>query len=235
MGAMTRDEIVAEALLLAGRGTDLNVRARVALNHWLDSQYQAWPWPFLQRRAAAIALAAGTQSLSFGNGALVTARVQRIISPLGLYNTAYTSKTLLPIRSLTGGPLSEDETLNNPTLTRGLPQRVKVRANSATPNKWDIIPLPVPDKDYLLAIDYLELPATYATNAAVSSIPLYPNDRTMVQAVLTEVHKYVDGTDSDSYQSALGILGSMAIDDRVKFGQVTGTNDVMQLDPDVFR
>lgn len=232
MGALTRGTIVSEGGLQAG-DTSLGTRMNAALNAWLRSMYAAWPWPFLERRKSGLALAAGDTSVAVGGGSGgVTPQIQRILNPIYVYNSAYSKRGRATIRQLTGGPIDLDESANSSSVGRGMPAAFKVRGKSTGFGVWDLIPYPVPDAAYLLAFDYLELPADLSSD---SDIPLYPNDRTMIQLVMSEVLKYKEGADGPGYQGALQVLGSMVGEDRAKFGVVPGTNDLVQLDADVFR
>lgn len=231
MGQLTRLQIVTQGQLQAGRD-DLATPLNIYFNAWLRSQYAAWPWPFLVRKQTGLALAAGAASISFGAGATVTPEVQRIIDPIFVYDSTYTTKARSRIRQLTSGDLLEDETINNPAIWRGLPTTFKVRADPTLWGKWTLVPIPIPDRNYLLTFDYLHQPADVAADATV---PIYPNDRTMIQAVFSETLKYANGADDPAYQQALDVLGAMTIDDRVKYGVVPGTNDVVQLDQSIFR
>lgn len=232
MGQLSFATIVSEGLLLAGDDS-LTTRANVWLNAWLRSQYAAWPWPFLQRRATGVSLASGATSLSFGAGAIVTPEVKRILTPVFIYDSAYTTAKRVSVRTLTGGELVEDETVNNPSNNIGAPARFKVRADTSLWGKWLLIPTPVPDRTYLLAIDYIVQPADISTT---TDVPLYPNDRTMIQAMKHAALDYLKEADAPA---ALDVLASMVIDDRVKYGEVTGTNDqlgsLMGLDTGYFR
>lgn len=230
MGQLTRAQIVSAGLNKAG-DTSLTTLANTWFNAWLRSQYRAWPWPFLHRRSSAISLAAGTTSLSVGAGSNgVTLEIQRILDPIRVGDSTYSTKKDARIVALVNGPQDYDENLNDPALTRGLPDRFKIRADSSLWGKWTLIPYPVPDKAYRIYLDYLEQPADISADATV---PLYPNDRTMIQAVLVDALQYMD--EGNRYQAELEILGSMVVDDRAKYGEVMGTNDQMGLDPGVFR
>lgn len=232
MGAWTRGTIVSEGGLQAG-DTSLSTRMNAALNAWLRSVYGAWPWPFLQRRKSGLSLTTGATSVTVGDGnGGVTPQIQRIVAPVYVYNSAYSKRGRALIRQLTGGPIEYDESANDSSEGRGMPTLFKVRGKSTGFGIWDLIPSPVPDETYLLAFDYIESPDDLSSD---NDVPLYPNDRTMVQLVMSEVLKYKEGADSPAYQQALQVLASMVGEDRSKFGIVPGTNDLIQLDPDVFR
>lgn len=228
MGQLTRDTLISEALLIAGDDS-LSTRAVVWLNAWLRSQYRAWPWPFLHKRVSGLALNAGVQSLTLGNGSGgVALEIQRILDPIFVYDSSYSTRHRARIVNVHTHDLGADETVNNPASYRGLPGQFKVRAAS-TWGQWIIYPTPIPDKAYLLAVDYLEQPADLSGG---SLIPVYPNDRTLIQSIVASAYQFMD---DERYGDALQILGAMTIDDRGKYGEVAGTNDQLGLDPGVFR
>lgn len=230
MGQLTRAQIVEHGLAKAGAPENLTSEAEVWLNAWLRSQYRAWPWPFLQRRVTGVALGTGVQSLTLGAGAGgVTLEIARILDPLFIYSSGYTKQGRVRVRNITGGYPADDEIINNPVTNIGQPAQCKVRADTTLWGKWVLWFTPVPNADYLLAIDYIVQPADIAADATV---PIYPNDRTMIQAVLADAYQHQD---DERYNDALQVLASMVVDDRVKYGEVAGTNDVIGLDPSTFR
>jgi hypothetical protein len=229
MGALTRDAVVLAGLNIAGR-TDLSTLANVWLNAWLRSQYGAWPWPFLYRRITGLALNAGTTSLTIGAGnGGITPEIQEVRDPLWVYTSDYGKRGKARIRELLDGEISFDETVNNPATNRGMPTRFKIRANPTTIGAWDLIPGPVPDVSYLLAIDYIEQPVDITLG---TTRPLYPNDRTMIQFIVSAALQYLDRR--ADYAKENDVLTEMAVYDRVKYGGVTGTNDASPLDGGTF-
>lgn len=236
MSKLTRLQIVTTGMLKGGRD-DLASVMNERLNSWLRKEYASWPWTFLKRKKTGLVLATATTSLTIGAGSSsITEEIQRVLDPILVYNSTYSTKARARISQLVGGGIDFDEIVNNPLTNIGIPTRFKVRADTATWGKWNLIPFPVPDRDLLLTFDYLTLPADIDTSTAGDSeIPLYPSDRTMIQAVLTETLLDANGADDSAYNAALDLLGSYTIDDRVKYGQVPGDNDLVQLDPGVFR
>lgn len=225
-------QIVNLGMQKAGR-SDLGVQIGSYLSLWLRSVYSSWPWPFLVRRKTGISVPAGTTSLTIGKGSNgITQEIQKIIDPLFLYDSTYSTKARPRIRQIWGDDLRLDDTIRNPSTDIGLPHTWKVRSRSDFWGKWDMIPIPVPDKDYLLAIDYIEMPV-YPT--ADEDIPLYPNVRTMVQAAYVETLKWTKGADDPAYQQSLDELNAAITEDKIRFGQVPGTNDLVILDPGTFK
>ena len=236
MAKLTRLQIVT-AGMLQGQRDDLASVLNEWFNVWLRKEYAAWPWTFLKRKKSAFALASGITSLAVGAGSgSVTEEIQKILDPILIYNSDYSVKQRARIKQLTGGGVDFDEIINNPTTTIGVPSQFKVRADESTWGKWNLIPYPIPDRALLLTFDYIVQPADIDTSTAGdASVPLYPSDRTMIQSVLVETLRYSNGADSADYQQALDLLGGYTIDDRVKYGQVPGDNDLIQLDSSVFR
>ncbi len=232
MGQLTRLQLLDEGGARGGN-QDINARSLFDLNAWLRSTYAAWPWPWLQTRASGISLPSGTQSLTVGKGSSgITLEIQRILDPIKVYNSSYSTKGVARIMQLTNsGEDWDDETLQNPATFRGLPGKFKIRSSGLW-GQWNLIPLPFPDRDYLITFDYLKQPADLASD---SDVPPYPNDETLIQVVQTAVTKYSNSPSHPDYLESLGILQSMYVADKVKYGQVPGTNDLLQLDPDTFR
>ncbi len=229
MGSLTRAQIVSQGLYLAGN-TSLTTQANTWLNFWLRDEYAAWPWPFLQKRLSGIALAAGATALAFGAGSGGEVReVLRIIDPVWLYDSSYMNRKRVRIRQLLGGSLAEDETVNNPANFVGLPETFKARKSNITNGLWSLVPAPVPDKAYLVALDYLFLPG----DPIDGETPIYPSDKTMVQAV--KVQALGQMKQGDEYMAELQILQNMVIATRMRSGDAVGVNDVMGLDQEVYR
>ena len=70
------------------------------------------------------------------------------------------------------------------------------------------------------------------TDPGDSAVPLYENDRTMIQAVNVFVLKYKK---DDTYEREAQILVAMVNEDRIKYGSEPGMNDSLFLDPKIFR
>lgn len=228
MGAATVSTLISEGLQLAGQ-TDLSTRALVWLNQWLRSQYAAWPWPFLQKRVSGVTLSSGALTLNVGGsgGSGTTDIIHKVYDPIYLYNSARNIRGVARITSLIAGALDQDEHARPSTQT-GQPTRVKVRQSSTALGQFALIPDPIPERDYLIAFDYSFIPADQST----SDFPIYPNDRTMVQAVR---HMALEYMADERAKGELEILIAMVQDDRVKYGQIPGTNSLWDIDTDVYR
>lgn len=233
MGVKTLAIIVSEGMALGGR-TDTALATPVAawVNNWLRQTYLQWPWPWLHKSRTALSLPAATQALTVGGGnSGITNPIQRVLDPVLVYE-ATGNGDVARIRKLTGtvqNDLDLEERVQVAANFTGKPRHFKVRPGS-TYGVWDLIPTPFPDKAYLVAFDYIEVPAALAT----SDTPIYPNDLTLVQAALVATLLYVNGHDSADHQDALQVLAKRVAQDRVGFGQATGINDTVDLDEGVY-
>lgn len=219
MAASIFSEIVSEGLLQVG-DTSLTARMNFALNKWLRSQASLFLWPQLKRETSGIALAAGIQTLNFGNGlGGVTPEISRLNDPMKLYTSGF--NTLQDIRIQTDWPGSEPSVSNtyvDPSTNTGAPDQAKVKQHITTKGAWTVVFNRVADRAYLIEINYYVIPVDVATSAA----PWYPNDRTMVQCVYVEGLKYKK---DPAYRTELDLLARMVTNDRMSEGQKPGIND----------
>lgn len=227
MAQLTRDQIVSEGQLLAGR--DNNETASAAwLQRWLDSVAASWPWPLLQVERTAIALATSATSLVVGAGTGgVTERIIKILDNVWLYNSAKTLRRRIRIRHQLSSP---DEVLANTATNIGTPSSARIFNTSF--GKWTLLFNVVPDQAYLLTLPFIQLPVAMTLG---SDVPWYPNDETMVQVVAFKNHEFYDGKDSPLTLQAQQMLAGMVANDRIRYGSVTGINDSLILDPTRFR
>lgn len=232
MGTLARSEIVARGLRLAG-DTTLTTRANEWLNSWLRSQYAAWPWPFLIKRASSLTLAQGATSLTVGAGSGgVSDVIRQVRDPIFVYTTDKSMRVKARISQIADPSLAADESTILSTAI-GVPPYFKVRAEGTTFGKWVLYPSLIPDRALLVAFDYLVQPADIDTSTGGdSTVPLYPDDETMIQAVFVAGLKYLKRYDELATEDAT--LSAMKSGDRLKWGEVLGTNGAMGLDPNVF-
>lgn len=232
MGQDTRDAIITQGLALAACDDLGGAEPQTELLAWLRRQAAGWPWPQLHRPARGVSLPAGTASFDFGAGSTITDRVQRILDPGYVYDSPKNTRRLLRVMNLVGNAAEDDETLQLAS-EEGTPERIKVYpatfTTSATAGKWTIYPLPVPDKDYLLKLDYLLMPA----DPGASDYPWYPSDRTMIQLVYAIGIKH--RRQMDAYGMAMSELDAMVARDRMDYGQSAGINQSTGLDSRVFK
>lgn len=225
MAQLTRDQVVSEGQLLAGRD-DNAVASATWLQRWLDSVAASWPWPLLMTEATGIALVSGATSLALGNGSGgITPKILKINDNVHLYDSTRTFRKRLRIRH----QLSTPSDRIGPTTNTGTPANARIFNTSF--GVWTLYFEPTPERDYLLTIPYLVVPAAMTTG---SDVPWYPNDETMVQVVAFKNHEFYDGKDAPVTRAAQEMLAGMVASDRVRYGAATGVNDYMILDPAVF-
>lgn len=226
MGVKTVDTIISEGLLLGGNDA-ITARALVWLQGWLDSQAAAWPWPALIREATSVAVAAGDTSITVGDGnSGITNKILRILDNVWMWKSDYTSRRRLRIVH----QLSEPAATYDSAVGRAMPSELRLLQSQF--GRWQLQPWPRPDGAYNLLFDYVELPAALQLSAA--QVPWYPSDATMIQLVATECMKYDDGPTAE-WRLAAQQLGEMVHHDRMRYGSAPGINDVVQLNPNVFR
>lgn len=230
MGARTRSSIVSAGLALAGRG-DLTTLANGWLDDWLRDQYKAWPWPQLQKRKITIALATGATNVDIGAGSSgVTNEIIRIHDPIYIYSSDYRIRDLVRLSALVGSGSDMQLDIQDSTLNRGRPSYAKARPYSGgTEGKWNLAFDTTADQDYLLALDYVEMPAALADGDR----PVFPSDEVMVMAIqsktLSFMQRYAEADVLDRK------IDAKLLTARTYQGESPGLNDSIGLDPNVFR
>lgn len=227
MGRLTRDEIVSEGQLLAGRD-DMATQANGWLQRWLDSVAASWPWPILQCEETGVPVAQGVQTIDFGAGSTVTAKVLKILDNIWVYSGDRTFRRRLRIRH----QLSEPSDRVGSTNATGTPSNCRIFAKGySAGGKWTLYFDTIADKAYLLTVPYLILPPAISSG---TDIPWYENDETMVQAVAFKVSEFHNGKDAPQTQAFQQMLAALIANDRIRYGAIHGVNDSMALDPTVF-
>lgn len=227
-------DLISNGLLLAG-DTSLTAVAVVWLNNWLRSQYAAWAWPFLQKRASGLTIAAGTESKLVGAGSGgVTDDIQSIYDPLYFYTTDRRARGMCRLVNLTGGDMSHDEDMRDDATQRGIPSQAKCRPSSTVNNQFTLIFDPVPDIDYLFSFDYIIQPADEVTsaNSGGTAVPMYPNDQTIIQAVKVAALNHMKDPSAPDEDAK---LSAMVSGDRIKYGQTPGVNEDWGLNGKTFK
>lgn len=234
MSYKTLGTLVEEGCKRIGRDDDdLEAEVLKGVLNWLRQTYLSWPWPFLHESRAQLSLPTGTTALTIGGGnGGITPEIQKVIDPIWVQTSDGGIRAMARIRQLTGGnDTHEEERVQSSATWRGLPSVFRVRPSTSTPGVWSLVPMPYPDKDYLISFDYIVLPA----NITSTDKPIYPNDLTIVQAASVEALLYTNGHDDAGYQDAIQVLARRTAEDRTRFGSAPGINDVIQLDGNVFR
>ena len=231
MGMLTRAEIVSEGQLLAGRD-DMATEAAKWLQRWLDSVAASWPWPQLLVENTVVPVSAGQTAVpvaaavsGFGTLAAIGG-VTQVRDNVWVYNPARTWRSRLRIKHTLGDPADQI----GPTSDIGRPQFARVL--SSGPFAWSLRLNPIPNEDIQLLIPVQVLGARLSSDTA---IPWYPNDETMVQAVAFKVSEYHNGKDSPVTGAFQQQLAGLVSNDRIRYGSVSGINDTLPLDRNVFR
>lgn len=238
MARLTRDEIVTEGMLLAGRdpSSTADFTQTVGwLQRWLDSIASSWPWPVLTTVTnSGIVIPAGVNSILFGATNPTTdpthapaEKVLEILDGIWLYDSLGKPIWRLRIKPQTGFP----DNLTGASQPRiGCPDSLRLfkHQGGIWRLKFDV----QTDKVYNVAIPYIYLPLPLASG---TSLPWYENDETMVQLVAFRCAEYFDGKDSPVAQAAQQQLASRVAEDRIRFGSAAGINTPFGLDPAMFK
>lgn len=215
-----------------GQNDAVDSWVKVKMLAWLRKHYAAWPWPFLISPVTGIALAAGTQSLSIGAGdSGISSQISRIFSPIYFRADGYATRGKAPVRQMVGGPAEMAFGNIDATNDKGAPQ--SFIASPFIENdgllKISLVPYPIPDKTYTLALTCQALP----DDCDDANVPVYPNEMTLIQACKVAAMEY-DQTNDPVYMQEMNILASMVTADRDAYGGGPSFGDVMQLDDAVF-
>lgn len=239
MGDLTRTQLLAQAGLSAGNDQASGYVA-TWLDAWLKRTAKSWSWPLLRARVSDLAVASGTHYVDVGYGIAtkldgVTASTHHIHRLLGGQVWWYVASTFNPrgvayVRQLLGGNVDQDRSATDPSTRPGMPSTVQVK-NSAD-GKLTLYLDPVPDRALYLAFDVWHIPPSLASSA---SIPWYPNDKTLLQAVKVALLELdAAGEQDPKYETESMKLAAMVVDDRDFDGEQAGDNQLMSLDPSVF-
>lgn len=225
MAQLTRDQIVSEGQLLAGR--DDNATASNGwLQRWLDSVAASYVWPVLQTETIGISVPSGSTSLVLGNGSGgITEKVIKPLDNIWLYDSTRVFRRRLRIRHQLSAPIDRIGPSNNV----GTPNAV--RGFNSSFGVWTLYFDVTPNQDYLLTFPYIRLPAAIVTG---SEIPWYPSDETMVQLVCFKNLEFYNQKDDPQTLQAQQMLAGLLNSDRLRYGSTVGINNKMILDPTVF-
>lgn len=224
MAQLTRDEIVSEGQLLAGRDDNAEASNRW-LQRWLDSVAASWTWPVLQDETIGIPLVSGANSVSIGGGGVVTPKVTKVLDNIWLYDSTRTFRRRMRIRHQLSSPADRI----GPTTNTGAPGNV--RLFNPSHGTWTLYFDAYADRDYLLSVPYTVLPAAITVGTAV---PWYQNDETMVQAVCFKNLEFYNQKDAPQTLQAQEQLASMLVNDRMRYGVGPGINNKLLLNPAIF-
>ncbi len=226
MGRKTRDELVTEGLELAG-DPSLTTRANFWLQSWLDTIYAQHSWSFLSRRFPRVDLLAAGTYADFGAGsggtALDIARVNRIILTDGI-SDGYVGDAEVVFSD----EMRAEDLPNRLRTAVGQPDLFIVEAEGTTPCRWRLYPNQTPDRAYSLTVFANPRPAALST----STIPEYPSDMTMVQAICTMAMWHLQ---DERFTTSEQKLEALTAKDVLIYGRKPGTSNKLQLSRKRFR
>lgn len=235
MGSLTRQQILTEAAGLAQRPVADVWAANVSgslgngwLQRWLDAVAASWPYVQLVKEQV---VTLSTPQLTLGGvGNAITERINKVLDNLWLMTTQSQLMNRIAIRPTLGQPLDLGPVAGTATSPpKGAP--LQCRVVSVGNGVWKLSFYPNPDKPYSLWVNYWAIPDALALD---SSIPWYPSDETIVQAMAFKTHEWFDGKDHSLTVAAQQLLSQLLANDRIRYGMVNGINDLVQLDPRFF-
>jgi hypothetical protein len=206
MGSMTRNQIINEALQLAGN-TGLGTRAVAWLQTWLDRVYQSYPWPFL-KGTLVTTVPPGSGVLSINDPA--TLRITDVTGARLLTSSGDFIRTLNLYKGHTSGVFS------------GEPVNVIYGQDIFDPYRATMTLGASAQIPYQLGVDYQFLPPALGAD----DHPHYPNDETCIQAVFWRALKHQK---DDRQEIEAGILARMVAEDRVSEGHKRGGMEKLKL------
>lgn len=238
MGDLTRAQLMSQAGLAAGND-QCQQFIRVWLNAWLKRTAKGWAYPFLKVRIENVPLNASAASVEVGLGATTPLYLHRIFNPLFIYTFDKKTRGRMYIRDLIEGDPDKDQSATNVADRLGMPTtcRIYTSGSDVYQGKFTVFPDPAPDKQYYLAFDAHVIPAGIPTVAASdTTVPWYPEDKTLLQACKCAIIEYDDGGEGNpKFDVEMQKLAAMVIDDRDFNGEGPGDNQLMALDKGVFR
>lgn len=243
MASLTREELLAQAGLAAGNDQTTGF-VRTWLDAWMKRTAKSWAWPILKIRIQDVVIASGADRIGFGlgyNG--VNYDIHRIFAPIFFRNASYSTRGKMLISELLNGNPDTDESVTQANARLGTPETCKIRKHfadlidpDALGGQHVIFPNPVPNQLLYLSFDAHVIPPNIGSLAVDdTTIPWYPNDKTLLQACKCALMEHdAGGEDSASYDKEMMKLAAMVVDDRDFDGESPGDNVVMALDKSVF-
>jgi hypothetical protein len=213
VGVKTRVVLIGEALELAGN-TSLTLRAEQWIDMALVRLSMGAPWPFLMKRAN-IAVTAGSSSFILGNGTGTSARVARINRVTYTDSTGFrgTLDALVQAENLDA---ADDPSINT-LITNGAPA-MGYLSNVTDAFDWRVSFDRKTDKAYTFVAAHQII---HAVLTGDSDVPQFPNDRTIVQALIVEAMFHAK---DERYLTAAQMLRDMISEDMVAMAQASTTS-----------
>lgn len=244
MSTMTRAALMSQAGLAAGN-TQASAFVRTWLDAWLQRTAKTWSWPCLKMAISNVPVTTGSIVATLGNGSGgVTPYLHKLLNGVVFWRvqTGYSPNGRAFIRPIGDTDPSTREELIDPSKGRGKPETVKVRMGDVdTPGQSPGVlrlyfdkPTDVP---LYLSFDAHVIPAAIGPLAANDTTkPWYPSDRTLIQACKCANLEIDAGGEQDpAHEAEMMKLAAMVVDDRDFDGEQAGDNQLMALDPSVFR
>lgn len=241
MGILTRAELMAQAGLAAGNDQAASF-VRTWLNTWLQRTAKSWSWPVLKRSTGNIPVDAGSIGVQIEPADVGGNYIHRLLNGTVFWRvqSGYSPSGRAFIRPLSDTNPDIREELIDTSKGRGKPETVKVRTGGDDPGGWGTLTLlfdKATDVALYISFDAHVVPPNLNTlEAGDTLIPWYPNDRTLIQACKVAILEIDAAGERDAHYDAENMkLGAMVVDDRDFDGEQAGDNQLMALDPSVFR
>lgn len=229
MGTLTHAQLITEATELAGN-TGLATRCQTWLGLVLRDLYEKFPIP-VQPAGGVVTdvpitpqtIAAGVQSLQLSSNNTV-----RSVRRVWISSATGVDFTELPVEhaSTMGAPPRAYTGVSN--VSAGRPQRCL--AHYETADKVTLYFSPIPDATYnvwALTEGWLTAEGTYSA----SRVPLYPNDRTVVEGLYAYCLRHQQ---DEREAGAFSNFDALARQDRVRYANMSGANTRWKLAPGRF-
>lgn len=209
MGYKSRDEIITEALELAG-DPGLSARAVEWLRAWLDRTYRQTSWKFLIKRLVH-QLNAGASSVSINDeDGDILYRVHAV-RKAGLFEPNYRGFSGDARLIGTDELWPDEDPLAWDPSNRGVPSKMLVE--QVMPGDRAVITFaPSLDRNFSLLLELHTLPDLSDAVFTENYIPEYPTDETMIQAVFVKALLHRDDPRADVQ---LRVLKSLEEEDKV--------------------
>jgi len=225
VGFRTHADLISDALNLAGN-TGLTSQAQRWLIDVLESLYSTRHWPFLMKSMVyTLSQGVGTVNLSGVGQPLNGRKLYDVVRAELFFNGQFLRE--LEIVSPAISPAYRDPAAQTMP-PQGLPLQVIFDMTDATNSSMRVYP--PPDKNYGLNLVTLSVPTAELSYDPLR-IPIYPNDRTIIQGLVAEALRHQ--ADERQYQEAQ-IFEKMAADDVAKYAASSGYNLKWTLDKRVY-
>ena len=216
MASLTRDQIITRALTQVGRDEDAYVTlAQQWLQQWLDSVAKSWEWPQLRDEWFGFELdgsATAPAGYQFGKDDGVDSPSQLVTAiedNIWLYLLDGSAKRRLRVERTLRDPIGRLPLTNKPS---GTPTSVAV-IKSDVEGVWDIFPNCPVDRTYLLMVPYRYIPTALASG---STIPWFPDDTTLIAAVVYAAQRHANGAAHEETIAAQEALATMLSQAKVR-------------------